>query len=125
MTDKKYEGMKEVTDWIKNCPSEEFMRTFNELKDDYSGPTIGDFLGDADDYPKDDNELEECYDINQDFREFLEELKQLDINIYNLIQIYDCHQIEGDDYDLVYDTRECIKKCIKNIESLSFMRDKD
>ena len=42
----KYAGMKAVSDWIKNCPSEEFMRTFNELKGDYSGPTIGDFLGD-------------------------------------------------------------------------------
>lgn len=62
MSDKKYEGMKAVSDWIKNCPSEEFMRTFNELKDDYKGPTIGDFLG-IDDEPE-----EHCYDIKQDLK---------------------------------------------------------
>lgn len=124
LLDKKYEGMKAVTDWIENCPSEEFMRTFNELKDDYSGPTIGDFLGNSDD--TEDEEPEECYDINQDFREFLEELKQLDINISNFIQIYECILLNDKcDYYLVHDTREYIKKCIKNIESLSFLRDKD
>lgn len=69
MSDKKYAGMKEVTDWIKNCPSEEFMRTFNELKDDYSGPTIGDFLGDSDDTEGG------YYDINEDFKEIIEKLK--------------------------------------------------
>lgn len=123
MSDKKYEGMKAVTDWIKNCPSEEFMRTFNELKDDYSGPTIGDFLGDADEEPE---ESEEPYDINQDFREFLEELKQLDNNISDLIWIYECILLNDEkDYKLVCDTRECIEKCIKNIESLSFLIDKD
>lgn len=70
ITDKKYEGMKAVTDWIKNCPSEEFMRTFNELKDDYSGPTIGDFLGDSDDTEGG------YYDINEDFKEIIEKLKK-------------------------------------------------
>lgn len=118
MSDKKYEGMKAITDWIKNCPSEEFMKTFNELGNNYSGLTIGDFLG-AD-------ETEElCYDIKQDFKEIIEELKQLDINISNLIQIYDCHQIEGNDYEHVYNTRDLIKKCIRNIESLSFLRVKN
>lgn len=120
LSDKKYEGMKAVTDWIKNCPSEEFMRTFNELKDDYSGPTIGDFLGDADD--NEHEEPEECYDINQDFREFLKELKLLDINISSLM-FYECILLNDEkDYKLVDDTRKCIKKCIKNIEDLSFMR---
>ena len=121
--DKKYEGMKAVSDWIKNCPSEEFMKTFNELKDDYSGPTIGDFLGDADDEPE---EPEEPYDINQDFREFLEKLKQLDNNIADLIWIYECILLNDEkDYKLVDDTSKLIKQCIKNIESLSFLRDKD
>lgn len=42
----KYEGLQKVTDWIKNSSSEEFMGTFNKLNDkEYSGPTIGDFLG--------------------------------------------------------------------------------
>lgn len=116
MSDKKYEGLKAVTDWIKNCPSEEFMRTFNELKDDYSGPTIGDFLGDSADTEGG------YYDINEDFKEIIEKLKKLDINISNLIQIYDNHRIEGKDFDLVYYTRLHIKKCIKNIESLSFLK---
>lgn len=121
MSDKKYEGMKEVTNWIKNCPSEEFMRTFNELKDDYSGPTIGDFLGDADEEPE---ESEEPYDINQDFREFLEELKQLDFNISDFIWIYECILLNDEkDYKLVCDTSKLIKQCIENIESLSFLRD--
>lgn len=115
ITDKKYEGMKAVSNCTKNCASEEFMRTFNELKDDYSGPTIGD---------SDDTEGG-YYDINEDFKEIIEKLKKLDINISNLIQIYDNHRIEGKDYDLVYYTRLHIKKCIKNIESLSFLRDKD
>lgn len=124
MPDKKYEGMKEVTNWIKNCPSEEFVRTFNELKDDYSGPTIGDFLGDADD--NEPEESEEPYDINQDFREVLEKLKQLDNNIADLIWIYECILLNDEkDYKLACDTREYIKKCIENIESLSFLRDKD
>ena len=119
MSDKKYEGMKAVTNWIKNCSSEEFMRTFNELKDDYNGPTIGDFLG------IDDNEHEEVhYDISEDFKEILEKLKQLDINISSLM-FYDCGQIEEKDYYLIDDTRKCIKKCIKNIEDLSFMRDEN
>lgn len=115
MSDKKYEGMKAITDWIKNCPSEEFMRTFNEHKGAYKGPTIGDFLG-IDDEPE-----EVHYDVSEDFKEILEKLKQLDINIYNIIQFYDCGQIEGTDYYLVHDTREYIKKCIENIESLSFL----
>lgn len=126
MSDKKYEGMKEVTNWIKNCPSEEFMGTFNELKDDYSGPTIGDFLGNADDNEHEESEEPYAYDINQDFREFLEELKQLDIKISDFIWIYECILLnEEKDYKLVCDTREYIKKCIENIESLSFLRDKD
>lgn len=42
----KYESLQKVTDWIKNSPSEEFMGTFNKLNDkEYSGLTIGDFLG--------------------------------------------------------------------------------
>lgn len=125
MSDKKYEGMKAISNWIKNCPSEEFMRTFNELEDNYSGPTIGDFLGDADDEPE-ESEEPYAYDINQDFREFLEELKQLDIKISDFIWIYECILLnEEKDYKLVCDTREYIKKCIENIESLSFLRDKD
>lgn len=120
MSEKKYEGMKEVTNWIKNCPSEEFMRTFNELKDDYSGPTIGDFLG-VDDEPEEPEEVH--YDVSEDFKEILEKLKQLDINISSLM-FYDCDEIEGNDCELVYNTREYIKKCIKNIESLGFLRDK-
>lgn len=62
------------------------------------------------------------YDINEDFKEIIEKLKKLDINISNLIQIYDNHRIEGKDFDLVYYTRLHIKKCIKNIESLSFLK---
>ena len=45
----KYEGLQKVTDWIKNSSSEEFMGTFNKLNDkEYSGPTLGDFLGSDD-----------------------------------------------------------------------------
>ena len=50
------------------------------------------------------------YDINEDFKEIIEKLKKLDINISNLIQIYDNHRIEGKDFDLVYYTRLHIKK---------------
>lgn len=61
------------------------------------------------------------YDVSEDFREILEKLKQLDINISSLM-FYDCDEIEGNDCELVYNTREYIKKCIKNIESLSFLK---
>lgn len=45
----KYEGLQKVTDWIKNSSSEEFMETFNKLNDnEYSGPTLGDFLSSDD-----------------------------------------------------------------------------
>ena len=70
-------------------------------------------------------ELDDYKNIERDFKEILEKLKQLDINIYNLIQFYDCDEIKGTDYYLVYDTREFIKKCIEYIEALSFMRDKE
>lgn len=63
------------------------------------------------------------YDVSEDFKEILEKLKQLDINISSLM-FYDCDEIEGNDCELVYNTREYIKKCIKNIESLGFLRDK-
>lgn len=45
----RYEGLQKVTDWIKNSSSEEFMGTFNKLNDNYSGPTLGDFLDSLDD----------------------------------------------------------------------------
>lgn len=46
----KYEGLQKVTDWIINSSSEEFMGTFNKLNNkEYSGPTLGDFLGSLDD----------------------------------------------------------------------------
>lgn len=90
ITDKKYEGMKAVSNCTKNCASEEVH-----------------------------------YDVSEDFKEILKELKQLDINIYNLIQFYDCDEIKGADYYLVHDTREFIKKCIEYIKTLSFMRDKE
>lgn len=41
---KKYKSLEEMTNWIKNSSSEEFMGTFNKLGDDYNGPTVEDFL---------------------------------------------------------------------------------
>lgn len=41
---KKYKSLEEMTNWIKNSSSEEFMSTFNKLGDDYNGPTVEDFL---------------------------------------------------------------------------------
>lgn len=107
MSDKKYEGMKDtnvpVFDLIKN-------NTVVRIKE----------------RKVEEAEVDDYRNIKRDFREFLEELKQFDINISNSIQIYDCILLNDEkDYKLVCDTREYIKKCIKNIESLSFLRDKD
>lgn len=60
--------------------------------------------------------------IDKDFKEIISKLKQLDINIYNLVQFYDCHEIEGNDWDLVYDTIELLKQATNNIEKLSFLK---
>lgn len=69
-----------------------------------------------------ETELDDYKNIERDFKEIIAKLKQLDINIYNLIQFYDCDEIKGNDCGLVYYTRLHIKKCIKNIESLSFLK---
>ena len=39
----KYNALKNTTDWIINSSSEEFMSTFKNLNDNYSGITIGEF----------------------------------------------------------------------------------
>lgn len=70
-------------------------------------------------------ELDDYKNIERDFKEIIAKLKQLRINIDNLVQFYDCGEIEGKDWDLVYDTMESIKQCTRNIESLSFLRDKN
>lgn len=58
----KYESLQKVTDWIKNSSKEEFMGTFNKLNDkEYSGPTLGDFLG-----LNDTEELEEGEPITEE-----------------------------------------------------------
>lgn len=68
-------------------------------------------------------ELDDDYkNIDRDFKEVIAKLKQLDINIDNLVQFYDCHEIEGNDWDLVYDTMELLKKATNNIEKLSFLK---
>ena len=93
--------------------TEENLKRFTELKE---------YIKENRDEILQDNAEGGYYDINEDFKEIIEKLKKLDINISNLIQIYDNHRIEGKDYDLVYYTRLHIKKCIKNIESLSFLK---
>ena len=40
----KYNALKNTTDWIINSSSEEFMSTFKNLNDNYSGITIGEFI---------------------------------------------------------------------------------
>ena len=40
----KYDSLNKITNWIKNSSSDEFMSTFNELGDNYSGITIGEFI---------------------------------------------------------------------------------
>lgn len=42
----KYESLKNVTNWIENSSSEEFMSTFNSLNNNYSNNsiTLGDFI---------------------------------------------------------------------------------
>lgn len=67
-------------------------------------------------------ELDDYYNIDKDFKEIIAELKQLHINVDNLVQFYDCHEIEGDDWDLVYDTMELLKQATNNIEKLSFLK---
>lgn len=102
MSDKKYEGMKDrnltIFDLIKN----------NTVVKIEEGKV-------------EESELDDYKNIERDFKEIITKLKQLNINIYNLVQFYDCHEIEGHDWDLVYDTMENIKQCVKNIESLSFV----
>lgn len=103
-------------------PSEEELEVEKALK---NFTEIKEYIKEHRDEILHDNTEGGYYDINEDFKEIIEKLKKLDINISNLIQIYDNHRIEGKDFDLVYYTRLHIKKCIKNIESLSFLRDKD
>lgn len=67
-------------------------------------------------------EIDDYYNIEKDFKEVIANLKQLDIDIYNLVQFYDCHEIEGDDWDLVYDSMELIKQATNYIEKLSFLK---
>ena len=67
-------------------------------------------------------ELDDYYNIDKDFKEIIAELKQLHINVDNLVQFYDCHEIEGKDWDLVYDAMELIKQATNNIEKLSFLK---
>ena len=67
-------------------------------------------------------ELDDYYNIDKDFKEIIAELKQLHINVDNLVQFYDCHEIEGNDWDLVYDTMELIELATNNIEKLSFLK---
>lgn len=55
----KYTALKNTTDWIANSSSEEFKSTFNELGDNYSGLTIGDFLS------EDEEELEEIEELDE------------------------------------------------------------
>ena len=67
-------------------------------------------------------ELDDYYNIDKDFKEIIAELKQLHINVDNLVQFYDCHEIEGKDLDLVLDTMELLKQATNNIEKLSFLK---
>ena len=69
-----------------------------------------------------ETELDDYYNIEKDFKEIIARLKQLDINIYNLVQFYDCHEIEGDDAILVYDARELVEQATNYIEKLSFLK---
>lgn len=41
----KYEKLQNTLDWIKNCPMEEFLRTFNDIPNS-SNPNCGISLGD-------------------------------------------------------------------------------
>jgi hypothetical protein len=65
---------------------------------------------------------DDYYNIDKDFKEIIAKLKQLHINIDNLVQFYDCHEIEGKDWDLVYDTMELIELATNHIEKLSFLK---
>ena len=69
-----------------------------------------------------DFEVDDYGNIDKDFREVIAELKQIDINIDNLVQFYDHHDIEGDDLDLVFDAMELIKQATNYIEKLSFVK---
>ena len=65
---------------------------------------------------------DDYYNIDKDFKDIIAELKQLHINVDNLVQFYDCHEIEGKDLDLVLDTMEILEKATNNIEKLSFLK---
>lgn len=67
-------------------------------------------------------EIDDYYNIDKDFKEIIAKLKQLHINVDNLVQFYDCHEIEGKDLDLVLDTMEILEKATNNIEKLSFLK---
>ena len=74
----KYTELRNVTDWIENSSSEEFMSTFNSLGNDYSGVTLGDFV----DYFINDDETDETveYDILTTGN-FIFEAEELERNI--------------------------------------------
>lgn len=77
---KKYKSLEEITNWIKNSSSEEFMGTFNKLGDDYNGPTVGDFLSlncmSRDDFSLDDflENTEDYEPVNpEDYEDYVDE----------------------------------------------------
>lgn len=64
------------------------------------------------------DEVDDYTDVKRDFNKILNKLNRLDNDIYNSLIHF---EIERNDFDLVYDTREYINKCIKNIKKLSFL----
>ena len=93
---------------------------FKRLKD--ANLTVFDLIKNNTATKVEEVELDDYYNIDKDFKEIIAELKQLHINVDNLVQFYDCHEIEGNDWDLVYDTMELIELATNNIEKLSFLK---
>lgn len=67
-------------------------------------------------------EIDDYRNIDKDFKEIITRMKQLGISIDCLVQFYDHHEIEGDDWNLVYDAMELIKQATNYIEKLSFLK---
>lgn len=103
----KYEKLQNTLDWIKNCPMEEFLRTFNDISNsgnpDCDGISLGEFIesfSDFDDFAHDEpNKITFNILTTDNFVFGLESVNQ-EQDYHNFIKIKSNHlKFNLDDYE--------------------------